>query len=282
MICCRSEGRPYQGVLPPPSPEHHVKRLRPFQYTGVDFAGPPYVKPSPQERGPKAWLCLYTCPVTRAVHLDLVPNLNTLTFLRRFKCFTCRHGVPAKMISDNGKTIKSASKTIYDLFTDPVIKKHFSDLQLEWSFNLEKAPWWGGIFERLIKSAKRCLRKTLGITSLTYDVLLTLVVETEAVLNSRPLSYISRDNLEEPLTPSHLLIGYRVLSLPDPSKDINPNYQESASSLTRRMKHAAKVSEQFWRRWRWEYLVELRVSPHQPTCSRCEYYCYERRSGHSV
>ena len=148
------------------------------------------------------------------------------------------------MISDNGKTFKSASKTIYDLFTDPVIKKHFSDLQLEWSFNLEKPPWWGGIFERLIKSAKRCLRKTLVRASLTYDELI-LVVETEAVLNSRPLSYISSDDLEEPLTPSHLLIGYRVLSLPDPSKDIDPNYQESASSFTCRMKQAAKVSERF-------------------------------------
>ena len=210
----------------------------------MDFAGPLYVKPSPQERGPKAWLCLYTCAVTRAAHLDLVPNLNTLTFLRSFKRFTSRHGVPAKMISDNGKTFKSASKTIYNLFIDPMIKKHFSDLQLEWSFNLEQGPWWGGIFERLIKSAKHCLRKTLGRASLTYDdELLTLVVKTEPILNSRPLSYISSDDLEEPLTPSHLLIGYRVLSLPDSSKDIDPNYQESASSLTCRMKHTAKVSE---------------------------------------
>ena len=225
VICHRSEGRPYQGVPPPPLPEYRVKRSRPFQFTGVDFAGPLYVKPSSQERGQKAWLCLYTCPVTRAIHLDLIPNLNTLTILRSFKRLTSHRGVPANMISNNGKTFKSASKTIYDLFTDPVIKKHFSDLQLEWSFNLEKPPWWGGIFERLIKSAKRCLRKTLVRASLTYDELI-LVVETEAVLNSRPLSYISSDDLEEPLTPSHMLISYRVLSLPDTSKDIDPNYQK--------------------------------------------------------
>ena len=125
------------------------------------------------------------------------------------------------MISYNGKTFKSASRSILCLFTDPVIKKHFSDLKLEWSFNIEKAPRWEGIFKRSIKSAKHCLRKMLGRATLTYDELLTLVVETEAVLNSRPLSYVSSDDLEEPMTPSHLLIGYRVLSLPDPPRDLN-------------------------------------------------------------
>ena len=103
--------------------------------------GPLYVKFSPQKEGPKAWLCLYTSAVTRAVHLDLVPDLSILTLLRSFKCFNSHREVPAKMISDNGNTFKSASKTICGLFTDPVIKKHFSDLQLVWPFNLEKASW---------------------------------------------------------------------------------------------------------------------------------------------
>ena len=83
VISCKSEGRPYQGVPLPPLPEYHVKQSRPFQFTGVDFAGPLYVKPSPKGKKPKAWLCLYTCVVTGAVHLDLVPDLYTHTFLRR-------------------------------------------------------------------------------------------------------------------------------------------------------------------------------------------------------
>ena len=101
---------------------------------------------------------------------------------------------------------------------------------------MKEGPRWGAIFKRLIKSDKRCLKKTLGRAALIYDELLTLVVETEGVLNSRPLSYISSDDLDEPLTPSHLLIGYRILSLPDPPRDINPDYQESASSLAHRTK----------------------------------------------
>lgn len=52
---------------------------------------------------------------------------------------------------------------------------------------------------------------------MTYDELPTLITEVEAVLNSRPLTYVFSEDQEEPLTPSHLLVGYRILSLPDPS-----------------------------------------------------------------
>ncbi len=68
---------------------------------------------------------------------------------------------------------------------------------------MEKAPWWGGFFERLIKSTKRCLRKIVGQGKLYYDELRTVLVEMEAVINSRPLTYLSAEDLDEPLTPSH-------------------------------------------------------------------------------
>ena len=153
-------------------------------------------------------------------------------------------------MSDNAKTFKSASKIIQSVFNEPKVKKHFAELCVEWAFNLEKAPWWGGIFERMIKSAKHCLKKSVGRASLTYDELSTLVTEIEEVLNSRPLTYVSTDDLEEPLTPSHLLLGYRVLSLPDPTLSNDPDYGESANDLGRRMKHLLKTSEKFWKRWK--------------------------------
>ena len=105
----------------------------------------------------------------------------------------------------------------------------------------------GGIFERIIKSAKRCLKKSVGRACLTYDELLTIVTEVEAVLNSRPLSYVSMDDLDEPLPPSHLLRGYRVLS---PTLSEDPDYDESANDLNRRMKHLLKTCEKFWKRWK--------------------------------
>ena len=64
-----------------------------------------------------------------------------------------------------------------------------------------------------MKSVKRCLRKTIGKASLSYDELATMLIEVEAVVNSRPLTYVTTDDLDEPLTPSHLLTGRRILSL---------------------------------------------------------------------
>lgn len=70
---------------------------------------------------------------------------------------------------------------------------------------------------------------------------MTVVIETAAVLNSRPLSYISSD-VEEPLTPSHLLFGYRVLSIPDPLlEDADPDILETTNTVDHKMKHMTKV-----------------------------------------
>ena len=68
----------------------------------------------------------------------------------------------------------------------------------------------------MVRLTKRCLRKSIGRARLTYDELLIILTEVEMILNSRPLSYISSDDTEEPLTLSHLMMGRRVLNLTDP------------------------------------------------------------------
>ena len=164
------------------------------------------------------------------------------------------------MISDNAKTFKAASKILRELLETPVARKYFSQIGVKWKFNLEKAPWWGGLFERMIKSAKRCLKKSVGKNCLFYDELITLVIEVEAVLNSRPLTYVSSEDIEEPLTPSHLLVGFRVLTLPDPATliDHDPDFTCTPGALSHRRTHLSRILQHFWRRWKAEYLLELR------------------------
>ena len=119
----------------------------------------------------------------------------------------------------------------------------------------------GGIFERLIKSVKRCLHKIVGQARLTYDEMTTALVEVEAVINSRPLTYVAMDDLDEPLTHSHLLTIHRISSLPDntkPSKDDEEFILNGHSQLIKRARHLNHTLNIFWNRWQREYLLELR------------------------
>ena len=127
----------------------------------------------------------------------------------------------------------------------------------------------GGVFERMIQTTKRCLRKTIGCAQLTYEELLTVTIEVEMTLNSRPLSYVSSEDLEEPLTPSHLLCGHRVLSLPDPAiGEDAPDCTATCCNLTRQIQHLSKILTDFWKRWRSEYLLELRDMHHHSRSAR--------------
>ena len=104
---------------------------------------------------------------------------------------------------------------------------------------------------------KRCLRKVLGNARIGFDELTSVLSEVECTLNSRPITY-QYEVLEEALTPPHLLFGYRLspiaenidVSLID---DFNDN-----DSLTNRFKYLSRIMSHFWKRWKHEYLVDLR------------------------
>ena len=100
--------------------------------------------------------------------------------------------------------------------------------------------------------------KILQSAHLTYEELLTVLLEVEAVLNSRPISYVSTEDLEEPLTPSHLISGRRVLSC----STVDPDNVDAASvqrdGILKRLAHFDQLLKHFWSRWKSEYLLELR------------------------
>ena len=253
--CKKIEGRSYAVPPPPPLPEFRVNDEFAFTRVGVDFAGPLYVKDVFSKNGDvnKVYIALFTCAVTRAVHLELVPNLSAESFIRALARFKGRRGTPVLIVSDNGKTFKDSRVQAYCQRDGTV-----------WKFNVEAAPWWGGFFERLVKSVKLSLKKVIRNARLNYEELSTVLVEVEAALNSRPLTYVF-DEMEEPLTPSHLIVGRRILSVPsrNPSNEVD----QTEGTLTRGAKFLQRTLDHFWNRWRSEYLTQLR-----------EYHRYSKRA----
>lgn len=262
ITCRRASGQAYSAPDPPPLPKSRLQQTHPFDVTGVDYTGALYVRESNIER--KVYVCLFTCATTRAVHLEIVEDLTVESFLLAFRRFASRKSLPNKMISDNASTFMCADSEIQELFQSPTLKEALAQQGVDWQFIPKRAPWYGGFWERLIGLTKSTIKKVLGRASVNLSTLQTIIVEVEAVLNDRPLTYVSSDiNDAEALTPAHLLYGRRITTLPHESVDedeiSDPSYAPSqATDVLKRSKRVALLIQHFWTRWRQEYLTSLR------------------------
>ena len=254
VTCMKAQGKPFKSPPVAALPDFRVEQSTPFSKVGIDFAGPLFVKSKTGEMV-KSYLALFTCCVTRAVHLDLAADLTATTFLRCLRRFAARRGTPSLIISDNAKTFKASAKVIKRLHDNEEVRAHLESNRIDWRFILERAPWSGGFYERMIGTVKRCLRKVLGNAKLNADKLLTVLTELEATLNSRPLTYEYDEVGAEMLTPSHLIYGRRLLSLPE---EVRNDEEESETGFLRRFSYLARLRIHFWNRWRKEYLADLR------------------------
>ena len=133
--------------------------------------------------------------------------------------------------------------------------KFTTSQQIKWSFIPEHSPYFGGIWEAAVKSAKFHLKRILGDHKLTFEELSTVLCQIEACLNSRPLVPLVTPNIEgiDCLTPGHFLVGRPIQALPE--KNISPSL-----TLLRRWNLCNKLSHEFWKRWSLEYLHYLQCT----------------------
>ncbi|XP_066940953.1 uncharacterized protein [Macrobrachium rosenbergii] len=161
-----------------PLPELRVKSAPPFSVTGLDFAGPLFCVDLPSK---KFYILLFTCAVIRSVHLKLTDSLSMPDCLLAIRRFTARRGLPSVFYSDNAKTFVGGSQ---------LLQQHYGPLAPQWKFIVPRAPWWGGWWERLVRSVKSALKKTMGVKCLSRCELETTLHVVEACINSRPLTFV--------------------------------------------------------------------------------------------
>ena len=259
VTCLRVTGKPYRLPDPPPLPKSRIEDPTPFSICGIDFMGAMYIREGERER--KVYVCLFTCATTRAVHLEVVLDLTVDSFMLAFRKFVSRRSLPRTMMSDNASTYLAAADELEQLLNSTSLKQALEGHSVTWKFIPKRAPWFGGFWERLIGLTKQALKKTLGRSFVTLPVLETIVVEVEATLNNRPLTYVSSDvNDVGPLTPAHLLYGRQMTSLPhshneDPE---DPEYVISDTQMRKRLTNHARLQQHFQTRWKKEYLTSLR------------------------
>ncbi|XP_065092852.1 uncharacterized protein LOC135713638 [Ochlerotatus camptorhynchus] len=244
-------------------PTSRVTPSRPFSVSGVDYCGPIYLKGAHRKAGPvKAYIAIFVCFSTRAVHIELAHDLSTAAFLAALRRFVARRGMVSELHSDNATNYKGAANELNQVYR--MLKTNEQDRKLifnwctnsniEWKFIPPRAPHFGGLWEAAVKSTKNHLLKELGTTTATQDEIITLLAQVEMCLNSRPITQMSPDPADlEALTPGHFLVGSNLQAIPE--CDVKPTPDNRLS----RWQLVQKRVQQIWRRWYPEYLQQLQA-----------------------
>ena len=228
--------------------------MRAFNKCGLDFAGPFETKQGRGKTKHKRYLCLFTCLATRGVHLEMAYSLDTSSFLNAFWRFTHRRGVPKEITSDNGKNFVAGKKELqlctFELEEDEIINKT-AHTGLKWIFNPPLAPHHGGVFESMIKAAKKSMGINFNNADITDEELNTLITGAECMINSRPITYQTANPVDSaPLTPNHFLHG----QVGGKFAPTNTVYELSHKQRWRRIQ---EILNHFWKRWLTEWIPSI-------------------------
>lgn len=228
-----------------------------FVNVGIDYAGPVLIRSS-LGRLPKltkAWIAVFVCLVTRAIHLELVRDASTQAFIEALKRFIARRGRVEQIISDNATNFVGANGYLTKIFNqvNQGTEEWERMFKIKWTFTTPAAPHHGGIYEAAVKSIKYHLVRIIGETSLTYDEYDTILCQVEAFVNSRPISPLNDDPTTlNALTPGHFLVFEPLVCLPE-----EVDLRETPVNRLQRWEHVTKMLQHFWDRWHHEYLTTL-------------------------
>ena len=258
VICQRVKKGTLSRPLPPPLPAERVQWVQPFANVGLDHTGSFTIRDS-QGRKIKAYICLFVCTTTRAVHLEVVDNLTTTSFIMCLKRLAATKGMPTLLLSDNHKTFIVGETFLLEMQQDPAVQEYLSTNRIRWKHQTPRSPWMGGHFERLVRTVKASLATAISRKLLTLEEFSTIVKEAENIVNSRPLIYQSDSSRDIPLTPSQLAWG-RDLTLMPPLLQPRDPLDEDYNVKTTRAQYVvlSNALEQFKKQWHNEYLLALR------------------------
>lgn len=263
MICARQRAITRTQIMGD-LPTQRVTPARAFLNSGVDFCGPFQITLS-KGRGvktQKAYIAVFVCMATKAIHLELVGDLTSEAFIGAFKRFVSRRGKCSNLWSDQGRNFVGGDKELKAAWQEANLNFQgdiSNTLALDgtqWHFIPAYSPNFGGLWEAGVKSLKHHLKRVLT-TNITFEEMTTVLCQVEACLNSRPLCPIDDTDPDciEPLTPGHFLIGETPIVVP------SPDFKDVKLHNLSRWQYTQKLVGDLWRRWQLEYLSRLQQRP---------------------
>lgn len=226
---------------------------KPFTHTGLDCFGPYDLI---QRRNHiKRWVIIFTCLTFRAIHLEVLNDLTSSECLAAIRRLIARRGNVSQLYSDRGTNFVGADNQMnrdVDQMSRYLGETVAQDHKITWHFIPSYSPWFGGAWERLIQSVKKCLEFVCTGETLREDVFRNALIEAEYFMNNRPLTHIPINAEDEPpLTPNNALFGDNS---PQFAPGIFRNQDSISDSVHRRSQH---VSDKMVSRWIREYLPTI-------------------------
>lgn len=257
VICKKLRGKQQQPKMADLA-EVRLQPAPPFSFVGVDVFGPWGVV-TRNTRGVKAqakrWAVIFTCLVIRAVHIEVLEEMSSSSFVNALRRFVALRGEVRVICSDCGTNfvgaVKELNASVIDV-NDNILSNFMKKKGIQWKFNPPHASHMGGSWERLIGVARKILNSLLldaKVTRLTHEVLVTLMAEVTSIINARPLAGIFYDPQKPyPLSPATLLTLKTTHTVDSfnleefSQKDLHKNQWRCVQYL----------SNCFWKRWKME------------------------------
>ena len=241
-------------------PKHRVNLVKPFKHTGVDYTGHVFVKDT-DGNNKKMYLLIFTCLNVRAVHIELIPDMTTRSFILAFLRFVNLYGIPTHLYSDNARSFIAGYNLLEEAMVTDEFGEHFRNYDIKHIRIPAYSAWVGSTWERLIRTIKNCLYKTVGRSKLDYFELLTILSDIVVAVNSRPLTYRSSNDDLEIITPnSFLKFNTNPFLMLRQSGDeyIWEDDPPSRSTLIQAIEARNKLFDHFKEVWYNQYLLSLR------------------------
>lgn len=259
-VCRRFEAEPYKNPDIAPLPEFRINRTeRPFTNVGLDTFGPFRVQTTFEGKTiiHKRWIVIFTCLVVRAIHLEVLQDMTADEFLVSLRKFVGRRGVPKLLVADNApqfKVVERIFQCVWRRFAHAdVTNRYYAEHNIKWKFIPPESPWMGGgAYERMIRTVKKAYERVYGEKVLTDQELQVAIVEVEAVVNNRPITYVDQENDTAIVSPNDFLcVRY-------PSIPVDWSKAPTRSQLADSWRAAERYLEEFWKVWSEHYLRSIR------------------------
>jgi hypothetical protein len=264
LVCKKFRLKPYERPIFDQLPKTRTEIVRPFHTIGIDYFGPLQIKIN-DGNIQKIYVALYTYFIVRAIHLEIAEDSSAEAFIRTFRRFCARRGKPSRVWSDNATNFVAGAQIIENHW-NKAISNEAAKNNIDWTFIVPRAPWKGGIWERLIGIVKNSMKRTIGKSLLTRDEMSTLMCEIEAIVNNRPITFSTDQQPSRVLRPIDFILPYQNVETNFPAREYDMNdpdfkfYKEKVTqeNLRKMIQWANARINKFQKLWKHDYLLSLR------------------------